>query len=127
MSEPTITRKAVLAIHSEAIARFSGTDGVRDESLLDSALAQPFQTFSGQDLYPGPVEKTCRYAFGTIRNHPFIDGNKRTGTALMGAYLRMSGLSFRPAHDEFLSTMLGVADGSVHYDELVEWVQGVVQ
>lgn len=127
MSEPTITREAVLAIHSEAIARFGGTDGVRDENLLDSALAQPFQTFSGQDLYPGPVEKACRYAFGVIRNHPFIDGNKRTGTALMGAYLRMSGLSFRPAHDEFLSTMLGVADGTVHYDELVEWVRGVVQ
>lgn len=127
MSEPTITREAVLAIHSEAIARFGGTDGVRDENLLDSALAQPFQTFSGQDLYPGPVEKACRYAFGIIRNHPFIDGNKRTGTALMGAYLHMSGLSFRPAHDEFLSTMLGVADGTVHYDELVEWVRGVVQ
>lgn len=127
MSEPTITRKAVLAIHSEAIARFGGTDGVRDENLLDSALAQPFQTFSGQDLYPGSVEKACRYAFGIIRNHPFIDGNKRTGTALMGGYLRMSGLSFRPTRNEFLSTMLGVADGTVHYDELVEWVRGIVQ
>lgn len=127
MSEPTITREAVLAIHSETIARFGGIDGVRDGSLLDSALAQPFQTFSGQDLYPGPVEKACRYAFGIIRNHPFIDGNKRTGTALMGIYLRMSGLSFKPAHNELLSTMLGVADGSVNYDELTKWARGVVQ
>lgn len=127
MSGPTITREAVLAIHSETIARFGGIDGVRDESLLDSALAQPFQTFSGQDLYPGPVEKACRYAFGITRNHPFIDGNKRTGTALMGIYLRMSGLSFKPAHNELLSTMLGVADGSVNYDELTKWARGVVQ
>lgn len=127
MSEPTITREAVLAIHSKAIASFGGIDGVRDESLLDSALAQPFQTFSGQDLYPGPVEKACRYAFGIIRNHPFTDGNKRTGTALMGVYLRMSGLSFRPASNELLSTMLGVADGTVDYDELVEWVRSVIQ
>lgn len=127
MNAPKSTREAALAIHSEAIARFGGINGVRDESLLDSALSQPFQTFSGQDLYPEPVEKACRYAFGVIRNHPFADGNKRTGTALMGAYLRMSGLSFGPAHDEFLSTMLGVADGTVHYDELVEWVRGVVQ
>lgn len=127
MSGPTITREAVLAIHSETIARFGGIDGVRDESLLDSALAQPFQAFSGQDLYPGPVEKACRYAFGIIRNHPFIDGNKRTGTALMGIYLRMSGLSFKPAHNELLSTMLGVADGSVNYDELTKWARGVVQ
>ncbi|MFR3273985.1 MAG: type II toxin-antitoxin system death-on-curing family toxin [Slackia sp.] len=127
MNAPEITRETALAIHSETIARFGGIDGVRDENLLDSALAQPFQTFSGQDLYPGPVEKACRYAFGIIRNHPFIDGNKRTGTALMGTYLRMSSLRFRPAHDEFLSAMLGVADGTVHHDELVEWVRGVVQ
>ena len=100
-------------------------DGVRDEGLLDSALAQPFQTFSGQELYPGPIEKACRYAFGIIRNHPFADGNKRTGTALMGAYLRMSGLRFKPAHDELLATMLGVADGTVSYDDLVEWARSI--
>ena len=55
---------------------------MRDEGLLDSVLAQPFQTFDGADLYPSAIEKACRYAFGIISDHPFLDGNKRTGDAL---------------------------------------------
>lgn len=89
-------------------------------------LAQPLQTFGGADLYPSAIDKACRYAFGIISNHPFLDGNKRTGAALLGAYLRMSGVDFRPVHAAFLKVMLGVADGSVSYDALVEWTKSVV-
>ena len=105
----------VCAIHSAAIARFGGLDGVRDEGMLASALAQPFQTFGGEELYPSAV--------GIISGHPFLDGNKRTGAALLGAYLRMCGVGFVPDHAEFLSAMLGVADGSMSYEELVDWVR----
>ena len=106
--------------------RFGGLRGLRDEGLLDSALAQPFQTFGGADLYPSAIEKACRYAFGIISDHPFLDGNKRTGAALFGTYLRMSGIDFRPDHAAYLKIILGVADGSVSYDELVEWTRSVV-
>jgi len=99
------SRDDVCAIHSAAIARFGGLDGVRDEGMLASALAQPFQTFGGEELYP------------------FLDGNKRTGAALLGTYLRMCGVGFAPDHAEFLSAMLGVADGSMSYEELVDWVR----
>lgn len=86
-----ITKGEALAIHSAVVARFGGIDGVRDEGLLESALAQPFQSFAGIELYPTDEAKACRYAYGIIKDHPFADGNKRTATALMGTYLRLSG------------------------------------
>ena len=126
MSVMALSKEEVLVIHAAAIERFGGLVGLRDEGLLDSALAQPFQTFDGADLYPSAIDKACRYAFGIISDHPFIDGNKRTGAALLGTYLRMSGIDFRPEHAVFLKAMLGVAGGSASYDVLVEWVNGVV-
>ena len=96
MSTHPITKDEAIAVHSAAITRFGGVGGVRDEGLLASALAQPFQSFDGIELYPTDEAKACRYAYGIIKDHPFVDGNKRTATALMGAYLRMSGFEFRP-------------------------------
>lgn len=121
-----LPKEVVLAIHAEAIMKFGGADGVRDEGLLDSAIAQPFQTFYGSDFYPGTVEKACRYAFGIIKDHPFIDGNKRTGAALLGTYLRMNGIRFSPEPTDFLQAMIGVADGSMTFEELVKWAKSVI-
>lgn len=123
MTAELFSKETVLSIHTATVACFGGLDGVRDEGLLESALAQPFQTFDGQELYPSLVEKACRYGFGIISNHPFLDGNKRTVAALLGTYLRMSDIKFKPDHGPFLSTMMGVADGSIGFDELVSWVQ----
>ena len=117
-----VSMEEALSIHSAAIARFGGLDGVRDEGLLESALAQPFQSFGGQELYPTLAEKAASYAFGIASNHPFADGNKRTATAVMGAFLRMNGCHFKPKHEDLLSVMLGVANGSVSRDQLEEWV-----
>ena len=126
MTAYAFTKEEVLAIHSAAITMFGGVDGVRDEGLLDSAMSQPFQTFDGHDLYPTEICKACRYAFGIMRDHPFLDGNKRTGTALLGVYLRMYGFDFKPIHQELLETMMGVADGSLDFDQLVQWTQAQV-
>ncbi len=98
---------------------------MRDEGLLESALAQPWQTFGGRDLYPSDVEKVCRLAFGVIRDHPFVDGNRRVGTALLGAGLRVAGFDFKLRHDELLQTMLPVADGSLGFEGLVRWAKPV--
>ena len=118
-----LDKSVVLQIHSAAIARFGGLDGVRDEGLLESALAQPFQTFDGEELYPSIAQKAARYAYGIASNHPFADGNKRTATAVMGTFLRMNGYKFKPRHDELLATMVGVADGSISYEQLANWVE----
>ena len=117
-----IDKETALAIHSAAIARFGGLDGVRDEGLLESALAQPFQTFGGEELYPAVAQKAARYAYGIASNHPFVDGNKRTATAIMGAFLRLNGCRFEPRNDELLATMLGVADGRVSFEQLTTWI-----
>ena len=121
-----ITQDEAIVVHAAVIAKFGGVDGVRDEGLLESALAQPLQSFDGAELYPTDEAKACRYAYGIIKNHPFVDGNKRTATALMGASLRISGLAFRPRHDELLRAMLGVAEGSWDFDALVEWVHSAI-
>ena len=110
------------AIHDASLARFGGLPGLRDVGLLESALAQPLQIFGGEELYPTLAEKAARYAYGIAKNHPFLDGNKRAATACMGAFLRLNGCRFRPSAGELLSTMLGVADGTVSYEELVGWV-----
>ena len=125
-SAERIDKETVLAIHSAAIARFGGLDGLRDEGLLESALAQPFQTFGGEGLYPTLAQRAARYAYGIASNHPFADGNKRTATAIMGAFLRMNGCRFKPRHDELLATMVGVADGSVSFELLAEWIESQI-
>lgn len=122
-----IPRETVLVIHEDQLARFDGMPGVRDEGLLDSALAQPFASFGGQDLYPSAIEKAARYGYGIIKNHPFADGNKRTGTALVIVFLRGNGLRFRPRSEEFYRTIIDVADGSMTFDEFVGWIDAQVE
>lgn len=80
MSAPALSKDTVLAIHSATIARFCGLDGVRDEGLLESAPARPFQTFGGQDLYQSATDKACRCAFGIIGGHPFVEASSGTAS-----------------------------------------------
>lgn len=123
-TEP-FSKETVLKIHEETIKKFGGINGIRDSGLLDSALAQPFQTFDGVDLYLDIIAKACRYGFEIIADHPFIDGNKRTGTALLGTFLRINGFRFTPNPDDLLETVLEVAKGNMTYEELVKWVKSV--
>ena len=72
----TLNKRQILMLHSALIEESGGSDGIRDEGLLDSAINTPFQTFGGQDLYPTVLEKASRLGFGLIRNHPFDDGTQ---------------------------------------------------
>jgi death-on-curing protein len=76
-----------LLIHSYLIEVSGGTEGLRDEAALESALRAPFQTFGGEDLYPGKLRKAAALCFGLIQNHPFVDGNKRIGVHLCDVFL----------------------------------------
>lgn len=98
MSAPVryVSLEDALAIHDLSIQRYGGIEGTRDEGLLESALAQPQQTFGGEELYPSLAEKAARYAFGIVNNHPFADGNKRTGAAVLAVFLRANGIQFKP-------------------------------
>lgn len=112
-----------LAIHDLSIRRYGGIEGTRDEGLLESALAQPQQTFDGEELYASLAEKAARYAFGIVNNHPFADGNKRTGAAVLAVFLRANGARFKPRLSDMQAQIIALADGSLSYDELVEWIE----
>lgn len=118
-----LKKRQILLLHSVLIAESGGSDDVRDEGLLDSAVNTPFQTFSGQDLYPTVLEKAVRLGFGLIRNHPFIDGNKRIGTHAMLVFLNLNSITLSYEDDELISTILSVASGEMDADGLLKWIQ----
>ncbi|WP_293253487.1 MULTISPECIES: type II toxin-antitoxin system death-on-curing family toxin [unclassified Microcoleus] len=86
-----ISLDEVLELHEDQISSFGGTSGVRDEGLLESALAQPQATFGGQLLHPTISEQAAAYLYHLAMNHPFIDGNKRTAFAVADTFLRLNG------------------------------------
>ena len=97
--------------------------GVRDVGSLESAVAQPHQTFDGEDLYPTLLHKAAAIAYSVIQNHPFIDGNKRAGHAAMEVFLYLNGLEIEASVDEQEQLILGVARGRVTREELTTWLE----
>jgi death-on-curing protein len=118
-----VTRETALAVHAGQIQRFGGLDGVRDEGLLSAALAQPWQGFGDVPLYATPEERAARLGFEIIDQHPFSDGNKRTGAALMGAVLLVGGLGFAPSADDYYEVVYGVAAGKLGYEDMLAFVR----
>ena len=117
-----LTRGQVLLLHKLIYDRFGGSYGVRDEGLLDSALAAPMQTYGGQDLYETDLDKIVHLAFGLIRNHPFADGNKRIGALALLVLLELNGNELKASNEEFYDAIYGVASGEMKEDEFREWV-----
>lgn len=105
--------ETVLRIHNRQIERFGGTPGLRDEGLLESALAQPQATFGGALLHPTLAEQAAAYLYHLSRNHPFLDGNKRTALAVMEAWIRANGYRLTLTDDEIYDMVMQVAIGQV--------------
>ena len=118
-----LSREVALALHGRVVERFGGSRDVRDAGLLDAALAQPWQTFGGVELYPTPKEKAARLCFEVVTQHPFVDGNKRAGALLLGVLLRREGRAFRPYASDLLHVIMGVAAGAKGYRELLNYVR----
>lgn len=118
-----ISKEQVLSLHSELVADFGGLDGIRDEAMLDSALNAPFQTFEGVDLYPGVIEKAARIGFGLVKNHPFVDGNKRIGTHMMLMFLNLNNVSLEYEDNELVEVIFSIASGDMDDKRLQEWIE----
>jgi len=118
----TLTRRQILLLHEQLLAEFGGTAGIRDSGLLDSALAAPFQTFGGQDLYPSIQAKAAQLSFGLVCNHPFVDGNKRIGAHVMLVFLALNGIELDYAQQELIDIILSVASSKTRADELLQWI-----
>jgi death-on-curing protein len=113
----------VLRIHTRVIAQSGGSEGIRDQSGLESAIAQPRMTFGGSDLYPLLAEKAAALGYSLIANHPFVDGNKRIGHAAMEVFLRLNGHGVEAPVDEQETIVLRVASGEMEREEWTRWVQ----
>ncbi len=113
----------VLELHRQIIEQSSGAFGIRDLGLLKSAIAQPLMTFGGEDLYPSVIEKAIALGFSIIMNHPFVDGNKRTGHAAMEVFLILNGMEISASVDEQEKVILAVASGEMTRDAFVDWLQ----
>lgn len=103
----------VLAIHADQIERYGGSLGIRDRGLLESALAMPEATYAGEDLHPTLCEKAAAYLFHLVKNHPFVDGNKRVGLAVALAFMGMHDAWVDASDAELVDLVLGVAEGRI--------------
>lgn len=103
----------VLAIHERQLVRFGGSAGLRDENLLDSAVAQPRAQFGGEFLHADLWEMAAAYRFHIVKNHPFVDGNKRTGLVAALTFLGINGITIPPTSPRLYDTTMAVAEGTL--------------
>ena len=113
-----ISLDEVLELHEDQISSFGGTPGVRDEGLLESALAQPQATFGGELLHPTIAEQAAAYLYHIAMNHPFIDGNKRSAFAVTDTFLRLNGFYLNLTDDRAYDLVMQVARGIMTKEEL---------
>jgi death on curing protein len=115
--------KQVLEIHARSIEQFGGDPTIRDPGLLDSAVAQPRTGFGGHDLYPSLAEKAAALAFSLVMNHPFADGNKRTGYGAMLRFVSRNGHKIAGSLAQHQWVFLQLAAGEIDRETFVAWVR----
>ena len=118
-----ISKESVLKMHMLSIVKYGGSDGIRDDGLLESAIARPYQTFGGEDLYPTAFEKAAAIAESLIINHPFVDGNKRTGFLAMLAILHEGNLEITVPNDTIYNFVINISTGEIKFEQIVEWLK----
>tara|TARA_Y100001972_G_scaffold128408_1_gene188989 strand:+ start:7217 stop:7594 length:378 start_codon:yes stop_codon:yes gene_type:complete len=118
-----ISRNEVIEIHSILIERFGGSNGVRDNDLLDSALNRPYQTFDGKELYPTPIAKAAAIIESIVKNHPFIDGNKRTGYVLARLILMNENIDILANQEQKYQFVISISTGDLTFEEIKDWLE----
>lgn len=117
-----LSKRQVLLLHEQLLSQSGGLQGVRDVGLLESAPAAPFQAFGDADAYPSLQQKAARLGYGLIKNHPFLDGNKRIGTHVMLVFLALNGVELSYSQKELSDIILAVAAGEKEYEDLLSWL-----
>ena len=118
-----ITIKNILRLHELSIITYGGSQGIRDQGLMESAIARPYQTFGGEDLYPTVFEKAAALTESIIINHPFIDGNKRTGFLAMLIILEIGNLKITASNDATYNFTIQISTGEIKFEEIVIWLK----
>ena len=117
------SREKVLLLHQLIAQETGGEVGLRDQSLLDAALAAAFAGVADREFYPSKEEKAARLGFDLISNHAFLDGNKRIGMYVMLTFLEANGIGVEADNEEVASVGLAVASGAMKYEALLDWVR----
>ena len=119
-----LTLGEVVELHERLLKQSGGASGIRDLTLLESALAQPRATFGAEDLHPTLADKAAALGFSLVRNHPFVDGNKRVGHGAIEYFLILNGFEIKASVDEQEALMLSVAAGETDRPALAAWLRG---
>jgi len=128
MKQPAfLSLDEVLALHADQIERYGGTPGVRDLGLVQSALATPRASFGGAWLHGTLAEMAAAYLYHLVKNHAFVDGNKRTGLAVTIAFLGLNDRWLEAVPDELVDLVLGVAEGDVSKADVAVFLQAHVE
>lgn len=117
-----LSKEQVILLHERLIEVTGGSNDIRDDGMLDSALANPFQSFGGEELYPSIQTKAAQLCFGMVKNHPMIDGNKRLGIHVMLVFLSLNGYELSYTQKEVSDTILGLASGKIDEEDILAWI-----
>lgn len=117
-----LTEQLVLVLHAESLNRFGGTSGIRDQGLLESALHRPRHRHAYEKSV-SLAELAAAYCFGLVKNHPFVDGNKRAGLLAARAFLFQNGYRFEPDEAQTVQMIEGLAAGEVSEKDLTTWIE----
>ena len=122
-----ISIQETVYIHNLLIKTFGGSSGVRDFQALESALSRPFQKFDNVELYPSIIEKAASLLESLLANHPFVDGNKRTGYVLMRLFLKKNGMDIIADEETKYQFVVDVASGVKRYADILIWLEDYVE
>lgn len=117
-----LSKEQLMKLHASLIKATGGSEGIRDEGMLDLALNNPFQSFGGKELYSSIQAKAARLCFGLVRNHAMLDGNKRLGTHVMLVFLALNGYELSYSQKELSDVILALASGDIGEKELLQWI-----
>lgn len=118
-----LTVAQVLFIHDQMVKRFGGSFGVRDLGLVESAVARPQASFGGQNLYENIFDKAAALLQSLLKNHAFIDGNKRTALSSAGIFLKVNGYKLKNTHDEEVEFAVDVDNKHLPLEQISKWLK----
>ena len=113
----------IIYLHDRLVSANGGSFGIRDYGLLESALCGCYQSFNGIELYPSPVEKAAWLVFSLCKNHPFVDGNKRTAVSTMVIFLQTMDLQLQYSQQDLINLALDIDNNRITYEEIVTWIK----
>ena len=117
-----LSKEQIILLHSNLITETGSSEGIRDEQLLESAINAPFQTFDNIEVFPSIQQKASRLGYGLIKNHAFVDGNKRIGTHAMLVFLALNKIELEYTQSELSDTILKVASDEYSFEDLLKWI-----